>query len=216
LELLAFARSHNAVVFECDSCGELRYAGGRIKSLFGLDADRRVIYYGDFFQTLGIFANVGYLVVPLSLCDVFHEIGCLTSAAPPAPLLDAIAEFVEENDYAAHTRIVRSVYAKRLELVKSACRQMLPQAIVSEPFGGLHVVLQFRKGFDEAAVADAAAAEGLPVRCLSHFYRQAQGQKGIVLGFGAVPDQSVPTIVRRLSRLIDEVERAALAPLAEA
>jgi DNA-binding transcriptional MocR family regulator len=215
LEVLATARSQNAIVFECDSCAELRYGGGRIKSLYGLDADRRVIHYGGFFQTLGVFVNVGYLVVPKILRDYFHEIGYLATTTPSAPVLDAIAEFVEENEYAAHIRTVRSVYAKRLETVKRACKEMLPNVAVSEPLGGLHVVLQFDADFDEHAVSEMAASENLPVRSLSQYYQQKHWQKGLVLGFGAVSDQSVPSLVGRIAELIEDVKKATRAPAAE-
>jgi GntR family transcriptional regulator/MocR family aminotransferase len=213
LEILAAARSQNAIVFECESCGELRYGGGRIKSLYGLDVDRRVIHYGGFFQTLGAFMNVGYLIVPKVLRDCFQEIGCLATTTPSAPILDAIAEFVEENEYAAHIRTVRSVYAKRLETVKRACKEILPDVAVSEPLGGLHVVLQFDADFDECAVSEMAVSENLPVRSLSQYYQQKHWQKGLVLGFGAVPDQSVPSLVGRLSELIKLVMRATRAPV---
>jgi GntR family transcriptional regulator / MocR family aminotransferase len=213
LELLAMARAQNAIVFECDSCGELRYAGGRIKSLYGLDTDERVIHYGGFFETLGGFVNVGYLVVPRSLRDVFHEFGCRAVTAPPAPLLDAIAEFIEENEYSKHTRAVRGVYARRLDLVKHVCKDALPGVVISEPLGGLHVVLQFDEDFDEHAVSEAATAENLPVRSLSQYYQQKDWRQGVVLGFGAVSNQSVPALVKRLSQLIDEAKRAAFAPV---
>jgi GntR family transcriptional regulator / MocR family aminotransferase len=201
LELLTVARAQNAIVFECDSCSELRYSGGRIKSIYGLDTDQRVIHYGGFFETLGGFVNVGYLVVPRSLREVFYEFGCRAVTAPPAPLLDAIAEFIEENEYSTHTRAVRGVYAKRLDIVKRACKDTLPGVVVSEPLGGLHVVLQFNEEFDESAMSEAATTENLPVRSLSQYYQQKHRQQGIVLGFGAVSNQSVLALVARLSQL---------------
>lgn len=216
LELLAAARAQNAIIFECDSCGELRYTGAHIKSLYGLDTDERVIHYGGFFETLGGFVNVGYLVVPRSLREVFYEFGCRAVTSPPAPLLDAIAEFIEANEYSTHTRGVRGVYARRLDIVKRACKEMLPGVVVSEPSGGQHVVLQFDEHFDELAVSEAATAENLPVRSLSQYYQQKHSRRGLVLGFGAVSNQSVPTLVRRLSQLIDEVKMTAFTPNARA
>jgi DNA-binding transcriptional MocR family regulator len=67
--------------------------------------------------------------------------------------------------------------------------------------GGLHVVLQFDEDFDEFAVSEAATTENLPVRSLSQYYQQKHSRQGIVLGFGAVSNQSVPTLIARLSQL---------------
>jgi DNA-binding transcriptional MocR family regulator len=100
-----------------------------------------------------------------------------------------------------------------LDLVKRACKDALPGVVISEPLGGLHVVLQFDEDFDERAVSEAATAENLPVRSLSQYYQQKDRQQGVVLGFGAVSNQSVPALVKRLSQLIDEAKRAAFAPV---
>ncbi len=206
LDLLAAARSQNAIVFECDTYADLRYAGARIGSLYGLDPDRRVIHFGSFLQTLGPFVNVGYLVVPRDLCDYFHEFASLFATAPPTPILEAIAEFVGESEYAAHVRTVRSVYAKRLEIVKRTCKDLLPHVALSEPFGGLHVVLHFDQDFDDHAVSGIAESENLPVRALSQYYQYEDWRKGLVVGFGALSDQSVPTLIGRISELIREAK----------
>lgn len=214
LDLLAASRAQNAIVFECDTFGDLRYAGARISSLYGLDPDRRVIHFGGFLQTLGPFVNVGYLVVPRTLCDHFHEFGRLIATAPPAPVLEAIAEFVGESEYAAHVRTVRNVYAKRLEIAKHACKDLLPHVAVSEPLGGLHVVLQFDEEFDESAVSAIAESENLPIRALSQYYQYEDWRKGLVLSFGALSDQSVRTLVVRITELIRDVRRAGSGPIA--
>jgi GntR family transcriptional regulator / MocR family aminotransferase len=160
--------------------------------------------------------NVGYLVVPRSLREIFYEFGCRAAASPPAPVLDAIAEFIDANEYCKHTRAVRDVYARRLRIVKQACKEAFPNAVVSEPTGGQHIVLQFDEAFDEVAVNEAAIAENLPVRSLTQCYLQKHSRSGLVLGFGAVTDQSVPALVKRLAQLVSEAKRVGPAPATSA
>ena len=166
LALLAAARAQNAVVFENDAYSELRYSGARLASLQGMDEDERVIYYSGFTETLGNSVAVGYLVVPPALVDVFAEVGRRAANAPPSQILDALAEFIEEHEYAVHARNVRSVFAKRMETAKQAFKAFLPVLPTSEPHGGLFVTVHCDERIDVPSLCRDAAAEGLFVRPL--------------------------------------------------
>lgn len=203
-EILEAARAQNAIVLENDTCGQLRYSGSSVRSLQGLDTDGRVIHYGGFFDTLGVHVNAGYLVVPPSLRDCFAEVRRRISNVPGPALLDALAEFIDEHEYAVHARSVRNLYAKRLEFVKRVCRTQFPDFDISEPQGGLHLVLRCDDGgFDETSVCAGAVEEELPVRALSHYFLRNEGNAGLVIGFGAVQEQVVPFMIGRLSRLLE-------------
>lgn len=201
-ELLAAAHAQNAIVFENDTYCELRYSGARLSSMQGMDADGRVIYYGGFMETLGNSVNVGYLVVPPPLTDAFVEVGRRISNAPPLQVQDALAEFIEDHEYAVHARNVRSVFAKRLEIVKQACKGHLPQLATSEPNGGLFVSLYCGSRFDDVSVCERAMAEGIPVRPLSRYYLLPDAKRGIVFGFGAVPERSIQPAIQRLASIL--------------
>ncbi|HUO94368.1 MAG TPA: PLP-dependent aminotransferase family protein, partial [Rhizomicrobium sp.] len=82
LEVLEAARAQNAILFENDTCFELRYCGASLRSIQGQDREGRVIYYGGFSEILGNSVRIGYLVVPRMLLDAFVEIGRRTSSMP--------------------------------------------------------------------------------------------------------------------------------------
>lgn len=213
IEILAAAQAQNAIVFEDDTYCELRYSGARTASIQGLDKEGRVIYYSGFLETLGNSVNVGYLVVPPSLVDAFAEVARRMAIAPPVQMREALAEFVEEHEYAVHARTVRSVTAKRLELVKQAFKAHLPGLAMSEPRGGLFLVLHTGAAIDDVAVCNEAAAEGVPVRPLSRYFLGAAPRSGIVFGIGALPERSVKPAVQQLAAVIERhaptgVERA--------
>src|SRR5271170_3105642 len=161
-EVLEAARAQNAALFENDTCFELRYGGGSLRSIQGQDKDGRVIYYGGFPETLGSSVRVGYLVVPQSLVDPFLEVSRRVAGTPVPQVQDALADFIEEHEFAVHARSVRSLYAKRLELLKRACKIHLPHIGISEPMGGLHVVFHLDSRADATAICETASAEGIP------------------------------------------------------
>jgi GntR family transcriptional regulator/MocR family aminotransferase len=200
--VLKAAYAQNAVIFENDAYCELRYCGARLGSIQGLDGDGQVVYFSGFMETLGDSMNIGYLVVPDALKDAFVEMNRRIANAPPPQLQEAVAEFVEEHEYAFHARNVRSVYAERLETVKQACREFLPDFPTSEPNGGLFVLLRCPDRFDDVAICAEAMAEGVPARPLSRFFAARTPERGVVFGFGALPGRSIRGAVQQLSQVI--------------
>lgn len=206
-EVLTAARAQNAVVIENDSCFELRYSGASLYSIQGQDRNSRVIHYGGFPEILGDSVRVGYLVVPATLLDTFLEMSC-RAATPPVQIQDALAEFVETHEFSMHARIVRGVYARRLEIVRSACKEHLRGLPTSEPLGGLYLVVYLNDLRHEAKISEAAQKEGMPVRPLSRYYLQNFGNGGLVLSFGSVAERSIPPMIKRLGELCAAVEQS--------
>ena len=200
-DVLDAARAQNAAVFENDTCFELRYSGGSLRSIQGQDKDGRVIYYGGFPETLGSSVRVGYLVVPESLLDAFLETSRRVSGTPVPQLQEALADFIEEHEFAVHARNVRGLYARRLELIKRASKVHLPHPGISEPLGGLHIVFHLDSGTDAISICEIAAAEGIPVRPLSQYYLQKPADNGLVFGFGAVPERAIQPMMKRLAEI---------------
>jgi GntR family transcriptional regulator / MocR family aminotransferase len=215
LEVLEAARAQNAAVFENDTCFELRYSGGSLRSIQGEDKDGRVIYYGGFQETLGSSVRVGYLVVPASLLDAFVETNRRMAGTPVPQVQEALADFIEEHEFAVHARNVRGLYAKRLELIKRASKIHLPHLGMSEPTGGLHIVFHLDRGTDAAAICEIASAEGLPVRPLSQYYLRKPADNGLVFGFGAVPERAIHPMMKRLAEICADHGRARLERVVE-
>lgn len=202
LAVLEQARRTGAIIFESDTDWELSWTS-RVRAIQGFDGDSQVLYFGSLHETLGPHLRVAYLVVPVALATAFAEIANRVGYGPDTFVLSALSTFIEENEYAVHVRMVQSVYARRMGIALDACRAHIRRAKPIEPSGGFHLTLLFSEDFDEQGVAHAAARLGLAVTPLSCFYRHDSGNKGLVLGLGAVPDRSIEASIRRLSEAID-------------
>jgi len=204
--MLDVARISNAVVFECDALWDLSYTGGRVRAMQGRDRDASVIYFGSLNHTLGPHIRVGYLVVPPHLVDPFAEMAQRISYGPEPFVLAALATFIEDTNYAVHTKSIRATYAERLGALVESLRRHLGNITILEPCGGLNVSILFNEAIDERVVCRAAADRGLSVTELSRFYHDpARAPRGIVLGFGNMPERIIETMVCRLADVIDEV-----------
>ncbi len=206
LALLDAAHSSGAAIFESSSYCELVYSGHRLRALQAHDTDGRVIYYGGFHCTLGPAIRAGYLVVPHALVEPFNEMRRRLAFAPEIYLQSALATFVKENRYAVHLKKIRTVYAARLRQTIAACRAYMPDAEIVEPAGGFHLTLHIEA--DVQRVCQIAGREGLHVQPLSRFYQEPHQATGIVIGFGAMAEQTIELSVARLAAILRAHSRA--------
>ena len=68
---------------------------------------------------------------------------------------------------------------------------------------GLHLVLGLPPHTDDAAVAQAALRAGISTRPLSLYHlRQPAASKGLLLGYGAVPEEEIGPSFARLAQVV--------------
>jgi GntR family transcriptional regulator/MocR family aminotransferase len=154
---------------------------------------------------LGPHTRVGVLIVPAHLADPFSRMTRHTGSAPEGFVLGAIAEFVETSQYAMHVKKLRAAYAQRLKLIVETCQALLPDAVVNEPNGGLHLTVNLPHQASANRVSEIAAEQGLAVVPLARFSLRKQPENALVLGFGALPDRLIEASIRRLAAIVREL-----------
>ena len=109
LELLEWARSSGALIFEDDYDSEYRYSGRPIPSLQGLDAGGQVLFCGTFNKVLFPSLRLAYLVIPPDLVPHFAAAIAITRRHPP--LLDqaVLCDFITEGHFGRHLRRMRQI-----------------------------------------------------------------------------------------------------------
>ena len=200
LELLEWARSSGALIFEDDYDSEYRYSGRPVPSLQGLDAGDRVLFSGTFNKVLFPSLRLAYLVIPTELVDRFAAAIAITRRHPP--LLDqaVLCDFITEGHFGRHLRRMRQIYAERLSVLMESARERLSGLLeISDVEAGLQTAAWLGSGLDAEDVAVAAAARGVEVTPLSRHSRRAMPRQGVHLGFAAVDAREIRRGVRELA-----------------
>jgi GntR family transcriptional regulator/MocR family aminotransferase len=203
--LLEAARASGSAIFEFDGYAELLYTGSRLGAMKGQDKEGRILYYASLKNTLGPHLRVGVLIVPAHLVDAFSRMIRLAGSAPEGFLLGSVAEFIETSQYAMHVKKLRAAYAQRLKLIVETCQVLLPDAIVNEPNGGLHLTVNLPGQVSAHRVWEVAAEQGLAVAPLARFSQRKQPENALVIGFGALPDRLLEPSIRRLAAIVREL-----------
>lgn len=199
LELLDWARTASAFVFEDDYDSEFRYDGAPLMSLAGIDQLRRVIYMGTFAKTLFPGLRIGYCALPEPL------IGPVTAARAaldrfPATLMEgAVADMLNSGAFAANLRKARKLYREARDVLAATLANASDgELTVPVPSQGLHLVARLDPATDPRIATDAKATAGVGGWLLAETYHRARPLPGFVLGFSGHP---VPQLVASADRL---------------
>ena len=206
LELLEWARTSGALVFEDDYDSEYRYSGRPVPSLQGLDAGGQVLFFGTFNKVLFPSLRLGYLVIPSDLVPPFERAMAMTRRH--APLLDqaVLTDFIVGGHFGRHLRRMRQIYAGRLSVLMESARKRLTGLLeISDVEAGLQTAAFLRDGIDAEAATRAAAARGVEVTPLSRHSRGARVREGLQLGFAAVDEAEIRRGVRELGIALEDV-----------
>lgn len=213
LELLEWARSSGALIFEDDYDSEYRYSGRPIPSLQGLDNSGQVLFFGTFNKVLFPSLRLGYLVVPPDL--VPHVEAAISLTRRHAPLLDqaTLCDFITAGDFGRHLRRMRQVYAERLGVLLDSARTHLEGLLaISDVEAGLQTSGWLSQGIDAEDAMKVAATRGVDVWPLSRHARTSLERDGLQLGFAAVDERQIRRGVRELAVALESVRRKVYVP----
>jgi GntR family transcriptional regulator/MocR family aminotransferase len=203
--LVAWARRTGGLVIENDYDAEFRYESMSVGALQAL-APEHVAYVGSTGKTLAPAIRLGWVVLPQRLlADVAEELSASMLHVSGMDQL-AFADFLRRGEFDRQLRRLRSLYRRRRDVVVDALAKHLPELFVTEPAAGLHVVVELPDAALEPAIVAAARKAGVLVPSLSqHTLAGYDGPAGIIVGFGALPEPTIPLAVQRLAAVIRSV-----------
>ncbi len=206
LALIEWAHRANAWILEDDYDSEYRYHGHPLAALQGLDtqeSQRRVLYTGTFSKVLFPGLRLGYVVTPPRVTAAFTQ--ALHLAHRYLSVMDqaVLADFITEGHFARHIRRMRALYAARQAVLIDAIRHELGGYLtVDAAPAGLHLVGWLQAGFDDRAVATAAAQQGIEVVPISSYTLLPSIRHGLVMGYAMLNEGEIVAGVQALKRAL--------------
>jgi GntR family transcriptional regulator/MocR family aminotransferase len=201
LALVAWAASTGGLVIEDDYDAEFRYDRLPVGAIQGLAPDR-VIHVGTASKTLAPGLRLGWLTLPPTLVDQVRERKRAADSGSPAIDQLVFAELLVSGDYERHVARARADYRRRRDRLIGALHDELPRFAVRGAAAGMHVVLDLAESVDDVALAEAAAARGIGVRPLSPLHLEPARSRGVLLGYGRLPENRIESAVAALAAVI--------------
>jgi len=203
LALLRWAQANDALVFEDDYDGELRYSSHPVAALQGLDQAGRVVYLGTFSKVLFPALRLGYVVLPPALLPAFLQAKELVDRGAPTLTQAAVADFIAEGHFERHLRRLRREYGQRRHILAQALEEQLAgQVRFSAVEAGLHVMLLLAPGHDEQQVVRESAAAGVGVYPGATYHLDRPAEASILLGFSGLSEDEIVVGVEKLAAVV--------------
>lgn len=200
MEVLKWTARMGAFIIEDDYDSEYRFEGLPAPALQGLDRTSSVIFIGTFTKLLFPSLRLGYVVLPLSLVEVFVSFKRGTDFCSSCLDQAILCDFIVDGHFGRHLRRMRKLYAGRLEaLIDNGRRHMRGLLDISGTRAGLYTVAFLRNGMTSRQAEMVAAANGIETRGLHRFTLARHDPKGLLLGFAAFDQKAIRTGIARLA-----------------
>lgn len=202
LELLNFANENNLWIIEDDEDSEFRYASAPLPALRALPFSERVIYLGSFSKKLFPGLRLGYLIVPAEFKDTFVKAKSSIDRQSPQFEQAVLADFIAEGHFSRHIKRMRKLYSQRLSAMLGELDGNLPAGFTARNTeAGMHLVIKFPAGFDDASISSSLHQIGIEAPALSK-YCETAADRGLLIGFAGYREEVIKTEIKRLLNLI--------------
>lgn len=203
-EIIRWANQTGAWILENDYDNELCTENEISPAIASIDPGGSTIYLGSFTKTIYPGFNMGYVVVPKLLSEVFEGIKHLTMRHSSEVHSTILTEFIEGGFYEAHIRRLRRMYEKRRTLSIQLINQYLSEfGKIEENAGGTHLTFVFNRVIDDVKLTKYLLKEhrieSLP---LSTYFISPLKKFGLVLGFVHFKEDSLEKSYAKLTEAI--------------
>jgi 2-aminoadipate transaminase len=198
-------RRHDALLFEDDPYGDLRYRGETLPTIQSL-APEHVVYAGTLSKTFAPGLRIGYLVAPEGirrwLVLVKQGVDLHTSTFNQA----LAAEYLSGGHLQRHLPRIIEIYRPRQEAMLAAIERYFPADFSwSRPEGGMFIWAEGPPGFDIDGVYHKAVAAKVAFVPGRYFYAQAgEGLATMRLNYTMADEATLERAVKTLGGVIKE------------
>jgi GntR family transcriptional regulator / MocR family aminotransferase len=205
--LLEWARRAGAMIVEDDYDGDLRLEGQPLEALRALDERDEVIYLGTFAKALYPAVRLAFAVLPRWLVEYVARARAASDRHPAQRDALAVARFIESGELERHLVRLRRINRSRRDALVAALTEALGNAAtIGQADAGNHLMLRLPAGVADVEVVRAARRRGVAVTALSPHYR-GPARNGLLVGFGALPEEELGEAAHALVAAIREMER---------
>ncbi|MHC3941887.1 MocR-like pyridoxine biosynthesis transcription factor PdxR [Paenochrobactrum sp. BZR 201-1] len=208
LALIDWAAERKAWIIEDDYDSEFHYAGKPMACVQGLDPHERTIYIGTFTKSLFPGLRIGYAVLPPQLVKPMTIARTLLDGHTASLPQLTLARFIEGGHFGAYVRMMRNIYAQRLELLTRLVRSHLADFVEPRiPTGGLQMPCILTCDIAENSVIEAAQRAGIALTGLSSLHVMGNVKNGFLMGFAAYTPQELESGVKKLAAIFHGLRR---------
>lgn len=206
-ELLDWATSEDALIFEDDYDGEFRYDVAPMPALRSMSASAdSVIYIGTASKSIARDLRIAWAVVPSRFrAEIRRHLFIEGDSVNPIAAA-ALNNMLRSGALLRQIASLQRTYAARRERLALACAAQMPEIHVRGVEAGLHMVLTSDTPFDDARAVERLLDHGLACTALSSYYLDPDQatEVGLVCGYSRLPETRASDAVAVIKEVLTD------------
>jgi GntR family transcriptional regulator / MocR family aminotransferase len=205
--LIEWAARTGGLIIEDDYDAEFRYDRTPIGAVQGLDP-RRVAHVGSASKTFAPGLRLGWISAPAGLVGDLQARKSAADSGSPAIDQLTLADLLASGEYERHIVRARHAYRRRRDVLLHALTARFTRLRVGGAAAGMQLLLPLSDQTDDTSLAEAAAAHGIGIGALSPLHLTRSADRGLLLGFGRLPEHKILPAVDALWTVLNETGAA--------
>jgi len=205
LEVLDWAKRHNAFIIENEYEHEINNYSESIPSLFSLDQEARTIFLGTFNRLLHPSIRVGYMVLPPYLIDAVEALLKHSHRFVTPSIQVVLNQFIEKKYIYNHIKKVVEVADRRKGYFIRSFEELFADRLPlqSSAVRSLHLLAKVEGKLSDREIKERMEREHILVHTLSKCAIQQPGTNGLIFGYSSVREQTARRKLDRMAELIN-------------
>lgn len=203
-ELLSWAQKKGKYIIEDDYDGEFKYKGRPLPPLKSIDADDKVIYMGNFGNTISPSIRISYMLLPEDLMQEYNRRLAFHSCPVPILTQNTLHLFLSGGYFIRHVNRMRKIYKEKREIILQELNDT-PNITLTGINAGLNVVLLYHGKQKEEDLCHIAQKKGVLIYGMQRYFIGKEKRKpSFVLRFAGLSKEKIQKGIKILKEVWSE------------
>ncbi|WP_285395841.1 PLP-dependent aminotransferase family protein [Lysinibacillus sp. fls2-241-R2A-57] len=190
-EIINLFSKHEIPIVEDGFNEELRYSGSHFAPLMTfIGAGNNVIYISSFSKILFPGLRVGWILADKQLIHCLESMKRARTIHTSTLDQAVLYQYLQDGYFEKYLKKARSVYKKKYELARQACKQYIPFKRMTGD-GGLHLFIELEEGINARILLEKCYKKGVVFYPGDVFYTNGGGSNTFRLGFSRLQDEDI-------------------------
>lgn len=195
----------DVALVEDDPYGELRFEGEAVAPIAAMPGmAERTLLLNSLSKVMAPGVRVGWLRCEGEIMTAISVAKAAVTLQSSALTQKAVARYLTTHDLDAHVRAVASIYRTRRDAMYTRLRQMLPNAAVTRPSGGMFCWVDLREDVDTQELLEVALRHGVAFVPGWSFYASRPNRATMRLSYVTNDPDTIEDGLARLGRALEE------------
>lgn len=202
---IEMANAYDLIIIEDSPYSELCFNCEQSKPLKSLDTENRVIFLGTYSKTFAPGVRIGWIVADPKIINKYVQIKQGSDLQSSSLDQHITAAYMDKYDLNEHIELIKSVYAKRRNvMIETMKNSFHPSITFTESLGGLFTWVEIREDLDTKLILEEALKENVAYVPGASFFAHGDKKNFMRLNYSCMSEEKIKEGIERLAKVLNK------------